>query len=149
MVHYEHTQPGTLMRNLLGLNVAVAAVVALLLASADPSFTVIPLTVAAILVAVFVLFHSLTVEVSGDWITLRFGIGLIRKRFAVADVQGATAVRNRWYYGWGIRITPHGWLFNVSGYDAVELELKNGRKVRIGTDEPAKLLAAIESVKAS
>ena len=54
-------------------------------------------------------------------------------------------MRNLWYYGWGIRYTPHGWLFNVSGLDAVELELKNGRTWRVGTDEPVELLAAIQA----
>jgi hypothetical protein len=54
-------------------------------------------------------------------------------------------VRNKWWYGWGIRLTPHGWLFNVGGLDAVELELASGRKFRIGTDEPQGLLNAIRT----
>ena len=91
------------------------------------------------------LFHQLTVTVSKDFIRLRFGIGVINKKFAVADVESAAIVRNKWWHGWGIRITPHGWLYNVSGYDAVEIHLKNGRKARIGTDAPKRLLAAIEA----
>ena len=72
--------------------------------------------------------------------------GLIRKRFPIGDIHGARIVQNKWYYGWGIRLTPHGWLFNVSGFDAVELELKNKRKFRIGTDDPQELLMAIQRV---
>ncbi len=34
-------------------------------------------------------------------------------------------------------------------YDAVEIQLKNGRRYRIGTDEPAELLGAVESVIAN
>jgi hypothetical protein len=56
-------------------------------------------------------------------------------------------VRNRWYYGWGIRITPRGWLYNVSGLDAVELALKNGKCVRIGSDEPHALARAIDHAR--
>jgi len=52
-------------------------------------------------------------------------------------------VKNPWYYGWGIRFTPHGWLYNVSGLHAVEIELKNGKKYRIGTDVPENLEKAI------
>jgi hypothetical protein len=148
MVQYEHTQPGTLLRSILGGLALAAALVALLLARVGPSFAVIPLAVASTLVVTLVLFHSLKVDVSGDRIAFSFGIGLIRKRFAVADVASAAIVQNRWYYGWGIKLTPYGWLFNVSGFDAVELTLKNGRRYRIGTDEPAKLLSAIESVTA-
>jgi len=35
------------------------------------------------------------------------------------------------------------WIFNVSGFDAVELIMKNGKIYRIGTDEPIKLESAI------
>jgi hypothetical protein len=31
------------------------------------------------------------------------------------------------------------WIYNVSGFDAVEIKLKNGKVYRIGTDEPKKL----------
>ena len=86
---------------------------------------------------------SVTVNVSPQWSSLRFGPGLFRKGFAVAEVSDARMVRNRWYYGWGIRYTPHGWLFNVSGFDAVQIELRSGKKYRIGTDEPKKLCEAI------
>ena len=91
------------------------------------------------------LFHQLTVTVSKDFIRLRFGVGVVHKKFAITDVESAAIVRNKWWYGWGIRITPHGWMYNVSGYDAVEIHLKNGRNARIGTDEPKRLLAAIEA----
>lgn len=56
-------------------------------------------------------------------------------------------MRNKWWYGWGIRLTPHGWLYNVSGLDAVELHLTGGRKVRLGTAEPAQLSRAINEVR--
>ncbi|MDY7014940.1 MAG: hypothetical protein SVX43_15355 [Cyanobacteriota bacterium] len=55
----------------------------------------------------------------------------------------AVAVKNPWYYGWGIRLTPRGWLFNVSGLDAVEISLNSGRHFRIGTDRPRELERAI------
>jgi hypothetical protein len=31
------------------------------------------------------------------------------------------------------------WIYNVSGFDAVEIKLKNDKIYRIGTDEPKKL----------
>lgn len=78
---------------------------------------------------------------------MSFGSGVIRKRFRVEDIRTARSVRNPWYYGWGIRLTPQGWLFNVSGFDAVELELNSNRKFRIGTDEPHRLRAAIHTAR--
>lgn len=106
----------------------------------------IGLLVAPVVLAILlVLFHSLTVRVSNKTIHLSFGVGLIRKSFSIEDINEASAVSNRWYHGWGIKKISGGWLYNVSGFDAVEIKLKNGRRNRIGTDEPKKLLAAISS----
>lgn len=102
----------------------------------------------AILFVLGILFYSLTVEISGGVLECRFGPGLIRKRFALRDVLDARPVRNRWYYGWGIRwIPPRGWMFNISGFDAVELSLASGKYFRIGTDQPEELAAAIRKAK--
>lgn len=104
----------------------------------------IPL-VAAFVVVVLSLFSTLNVTVTEDWVQCRFGIGLIRRNIHLVDVQRVEAVRNKWYYGWGIRLTPHGWLWNVSGLDAIELTFTDGRKFRIGTDDPERLLEAIRA----
>jgi hypothetical protein len=57
-----------------------------------------------------------------------------------------TPVRNRWWYGFGIRLTPHGWLYTVRGLDAIEVRLSNGRTFRVGTDDQATLVARLERV---
>ena len=145
MFEYQHTQAGTFLRSIFAGCALVSAAVTLPLSQVDPAYAFIPALVAIVLAICLVLFHSLTVTISRDEIMLRYGIGLIHKRFATADLANATAVQNRWNYGWGIRLTPHGWLFNVSGFDAVEIQLKSGAKYRIGTDEPDKLLGAVHS----
>jgi hypothetical protein len=43
----------------------------------------------------------------------------------------------------GIHLTPCGWLYNVSGFDAVAITLRDGRKFALGTDDPHGLVAAI------
>ena len=136
---YQHKQAGTLIQWSLA---AVTALVALL-ALCVPAPLGAGGTVVAILMICLVLFHSLTVTVTTDTIVAAFGPGLIRKTFRVENIRAARVVRNPWYYGWGIHLTPHGWLFNVSGFDAIEIEQKNKRNFCIGTDEPARLLAAI------
>ena len=45
--------------------------------------------------------------------------------------------------GWGIRLTPYGWLYNVSGLEAVAISLRDGRKFALGTDDPDGLVTAI------
>ena len=100
----------------------------------------IALAVPAVLV---LLFHSLRVEVDRNALRLSYGIGVVRKRFDLTSLRDAYAVRNKWWYGLGIRLTPHGWLYNVSGLDAVEIVRTSGKKFRVGTDEPQALVTAL------
>jgi len=132
----------------IGAIVAADLVALAVFAPRDPEALWPLLMIAGLMVVVLALFHSLTVEIVRGELRLRFGIGLIRRRFAIADIQAVRAHRTRWWYGWGIRLTPHGWLFSVSGFDAVGIELDSGKKYLIGTDEPEKLRAAIASAMA-
>ena len=140
--HYRHTQVGWVM---LG---AAAAAVALGWAGLPPEAAAaarVPLLLIAAFLVLF--FGALTVEADEEAIRLRFGIGLVRKRIPLRDVQGWREVRNPWYSGWGIRLGPGGVLWNVSGFDAVQLALGDGKHFRIGTDEPAALVSAITRAK--
>jgi hypothetical protein len=144
MSAYRHTQPGTLNRVILGVTIVLCTALAITLGQGDPTAAWVMLSVCGVLVLTLALFHALTVEVRNGAVRLRFGIGLIHKSFRLRDIEAAEPVRNRWWYGWGIRLTPHGWLFTVSGLDAVEIRLRNGRSYRIGSDEPERLARAIQ-----
>jgi hypothetical protein len=76
-------------------------------------------------------------------VTVSFGIGLIKRSISVEQMQEISIVKNPMYYGWGIRMIPNGWLYNISGADAVELQLKTGRVVRIGSKDPNGLAEAV------
>ena len=125
MSAYRHTQRGILLRRVLGGGSLICALAAVAWAGSEPPAAAIAGSVAAGLAIALYLFGSLSVEVSSESITLRFGPGLIRKRFAVAGVADLRVVRNRWIYSWGIRLTPHGWLYNVSGLNAVVVGRSN------------------------
>jgi len=60
----------------------------------------------------------------------------------LADIRYVRIMRSQWYLGWGLCVTTRGPLWRVSGLDAVELSLSNGRWV-IGTDDPEGLMAAL------
>ncbi len=138
------------MRAMTGLWVVifvVGSVVMLALGGQEVAGAVIPgIVMLVVFTAIIVaLFHSLTVRISRSDIALSFGVGLIRKQFPIGDISGASIVQNRWYNGFGIRKIRGGWLYNVSGFDAIEIQFKNKRKYRIGTNQPKELLAAVES----
>ena len=103
------------------------------------------LTLAAVVALFLASFGSLEVRVDEDAVRLRFGVGLIRRTIALDRIESTARVRNRWWYGWGIRLTPHGWLWNVAGLDAVELRLTDGKLFRIGTGDPEGLQGALEA----
>lgn len=49
--------------------------------------------------------------------------------------------------GFGIHAYGTGWIYNVSGLLGVEIELKGGSFIRLGTDQPNYLIQAIEDAK--
>jgi hypothetical protein len=96
-----------------------------------------------VLTFVQLMMASLNVRVTRKQVDVRFGMGWPRFRFTLDRIVAVEVVRNAPWWGWGIRLTPRGWLFNVSGLDAVEIEFVDGNRVRIGTDDPQGLAAAI------
>jgi len=140
---YKHTQRGQVI--LIGMGIAILLVLTGML-FVERYAILIP--VLCILLVSAILFHSLTIEISNSLLIWKFGPGIFKKSIPLADIESARVVRNPWCYGWGIHLTPHGWLYNVSGLDAVEIQLKNRKRLRLGTDEPDALLRAIERAKA-
>ena len=135
---YRHTQIGWFLLAALAVGAGVV-----LFATTRTGWSTAASLVLTLLILVAALFCTLTVRIGGGEIECRFGPGLISKHIPLAAVRGARPVRTAWYQGWGIRLTSDGWLFNVSGLDAVEVELADGKRIRIGTDEPQTLAAAI------
>ena len=109
--------------------------------------------VAVMFFIVFILasFSSLTVTVDENYLRIKFGYGIFKKKFPLNEIASAISVKNHWYYGWGIRLWfwPYMWIYNVSGFDAIEVVMKNGKIYRIGTDAPKELEAIIKRVKNS
>lgn len=98
----------------------------------------------AVLIPASLLFSSQTIAVDEHAVTWHFGFGFWKKQILLSDIERVKPVRNKWYFGLGIRYTPHGWLYAVSGLDAIEIAKQDGSRIRLGTDEPENLLAAIQ-----
>ncbi len=142
---YKHTQVGYLV---IAAMVAVMVLIGVVLVNAGINW--IAIGVLFVIAVALVLFSSLTVVIREDELEARFGPGLIRKQFKLNEIESCQVVKNHWYYGWGIRLTPHGVLYNVSGFHAVEIKLRTGKRFRIGTDVPQELEEAIRlAIKAS
>lgn len=140
---YDHTQAGYLIRFVLLAVVLLFGIV--LKQTGFNIFVVAEIFFILLLVASFM---SLKVMIDENFLRIQFGYGIFRKRFKLKEIVLAKTVQNHWYNGWGIRLWlwPYRWTFNVSGFDAVEIKMRNGRIYRIGTDEPKKLEQAIKQV---
>ncbi len=136
---YKHTQRGALiLAVLLGF---AALFTGLGLTLLKPFLFSVP-----ILLLFAWLFNSLTIEITGRELHWRFGPGLIRKSVPLADIVSAQPVKTNFLEGWGIHITRRGWLYNVSGFDAVAVTLRSGKRFALGTDEPSALVARLAEV---
>ncbi|MEI6529636.1 MAG: hypothetical protein WCN88_04585 [Candidatus Falkowbacteria bacterium] len=150
MASYKHTQIGLLM---LLVALAVPVLFAwVYIAALDEPFSVDSgpnFAISAIMVLIlFILasFVTLSVSINGNYLQVKFGYGIFAKKFALNQIASVKVTKNHWYYGWGIKVWfwPYMWIYNISGFDAVEIVMKNGKRYRIGTDTPKELEAAIK-----
>ncbi|KKT82285.1 MAG: hypothetical protein A3B07_02310 [Candidatus Yonathbacteria bacterium RIFCSPLOWO2_01_FULL_43_27] len=150
MTSYRHTQIGYLI---LVVTLAVLALFAwvYITARAEPpsyysgtNFLVTAIMV--LIVSTLASFTTLTTSIDNSYLQIKFGYGIFKKKFLLSEIVSTKQVKNHWYYGWGIRLWlwPKMWIYNVSGFDAVEINMKNGNVYRIGTDEPERLEVAIK-----
>ena len=138
---YDHTQPGTVTRVVFLVTISPLCLFWWFVSA--PIFTVLPFFVLIVLGTLT--FHSLNVRIDDQAVHLRFGIGLIRRSIPLETIVGCGPERNSWLTGWGIRYHGRGWLWNVSGLDAIRLDLTKGSPFFIGTDKPEALEAAINA----
>jgi hypothetical protein len=144
-MNYKHTQIGYLMI-IITLAVLILFARAYILARAEPpsvdsGTNFLVTTIMTLILFILASFCSLQVIIDEQYLQIKFGYGIYIKKFLLGDIATAKSVKNKWYYGWGIRgwLWPKMRIYNVSGFDAVEIKLKNGKTYRIGTDEPNKL----------
>jgi hypothetical protein len=137
LIMYKHTQIGWGIIIILGL--VMLFVYFNIFGKYADSFVYIILALALIM------FSKLTITVDEDYVRLVFGIiGFPRRKFKLTDIKSCQSVKKMMFgISLGIHFGSRGSLYNVSGPHAVELTMKNGRRVYIGTDEPDQLREAI------
>lgn len=136
MPSYSHTQYSTVF---IIFFMATSAIVAFALAHGKQGAEIAFFIVAFVLL----LFFRLTIRVNEQDVSLVFGIGLVKKRIPLESISSVKTVQNAWYHGWGVRLLSNGILYNVTGFQAVELLLQDETVVRLGSNQPEQLKEAI------
>jgi hypothetical protein len=149
---YRHTQVGTLTIVIIAL-AAILTAFALYSASKaaeGDEVTVVKLTGLAVVgVFAFVLasFYAFTIEIVDGELRFWFGWGVARRSVPSEEIRSVEVVRVPWYYFWGIKSISGGWLYSIApGGRAIELVLKDGRKILLGTDRPEEIKLRLDEV---
>lgn len=98
-------------------------------------------------------YARLDVEVTREVVSVRFRPFHLRpRRIPLKDIADARAREYSAlgeYGGWGIRMGMHGFAYNVSGDQGVQLTLANGKRILIGSQKSEELEAAILAARAA
>lgn len=141
-VLYEHRQVGWLTVIFL---FAIAVLICIAAAISAPSERTISYSLVPILFVVAALFSTLTVRVTERHITWFFGVSGIGRRIPLAQIISIRPIKTSILEGWGIHLTWHGWVWNVSGFNAVQIVLRSGTRFAVGTPEPQAVIDAVQS----
>jgi len=141
-MRYEHTQIGYLIIFVLFAATVFVAITGIA-APSDRGVLVTDGIIELILLICAIVFSRLTIKIDEETLLACFGIGLICKKVPLSKIVRCESIRIRWWYGWGIHLTPYGWLYNVSGLDAVAITLRDGGKFALGTDDPNGFTSAV------
>ncbi len=145
-MNYQHTQTGWPIRaSMLGGALALAATAVLV--PEPTALRPVLLIAAVVMFCSGWVFGSLRIQVDWDHLHWHFGTGWPRRSIAIASVTGVETTHTRFWEGWGIHRTRRGWLYNVSGYDAVLIRCLDGSTLLLGTDEPRRLKDAIDHAR--
>ena len=96
------------------------------------------------IVIALAIFTRLTVSVDAQRIETQFGRIVIHNVFYLKDIETYSVLQNSWYYGWRIRLTPRGGIFDVSSLSGIVLQMKSGKRHRFATDDPDNLAKALD-----
>jgi hypothetical protein len=112
----------------------------------SPEFYINVMLVLTFLICLLI-FYKLTIIVNKTNVSFKLGIGLIGKSYNISNLKSCRPVTNSPFYGIGIRMLPNGWLYNVTGLKAIELQFRNKKSlVRIGTNRPEEISELLQSL---
>jgi hypothetical protein len=85
-------------------------------------------------------YQKLVFIITEDEIHISFGMLTSSRVIKMSDVKNISTRKYnamKEFWGWGVRFRNNITCFTVSGSDAIEIELKNGEKLLIGTQKMA------------
>ena len=145
---YKKTQYGMLITAILGI-VLVSILSAFIWQAGDQQIPWPVLTFISLLFLFTLLsFYKLTITITKETIEAKLGIGIIKRRLNIKDIDynSIEKIKVPALYGIGIRLTPHGWLYNVNIGHAIKIKA-NTKTFLVGTEDFEKIHSILNSLK--
>ena len=140
---YKHTQFGAL--TIIILLLAGLLIVPVTLSMIDDGRLLVAIVTISFYLLGLALFNALTVQISDGKLKFWFGMGLISKTYSLNEIQSTKEVKDPWYYFWGVKAIPGGWLYASAPGNALEIVFKNGKIIHLGTNQSNKLKQALDA----
>lgn len=143
-VPYRHTQNGPWY--LLLLAIAILQLTLSYILRNEGPLNWIFLAFSMLMLLLTFAFRSLTIAHDRDGLFIFFGpLPLFKQRIPYHKIESARVAKTTFLDGWGIHFSVRGgWVWNIWGFHCVHLRYQ-GKQLWLGTDEPEKLLAWIDS----
>lgn len=117
----------------------------------DPLLVLVTIVVFVVPAGTLWLLYSLRLITVVDRGGIELDLWPIRRRHISFGEISAVGARDyspiAEYGGWGLRLGPKGWAYNVGGRRGVQLQLRRGFPVLIGSQRADELAAAIQKAK--
>lgn len=101
------------------------------------------LLLSTLVLMVGAMLSSLTIEVHPAFVRWYFGPRVWRRQLSLSEIDQVSVIARSEDGRWPVHLGRSGWVYQVSGHYAVELRLHCGKIIRLGTDNPDEVVAAI------
>lgn len=128
--------------------VVIVTVMAVVFSRPDDALLLAIAPALVVLIASLISLSHLDVDVTDQGVSIAFRHLWPTRRIAFAEIIGLEVRRYNSlleYGGWGVRLGPKGWAYMTSGNEGVQLRLRKGIPVLIGSAHPRELEAAIRA----
>ncbi len=143
-MQYHHTQSSPLYLILIasGIGIVLGG-----WSVSEWTLRTILLTSGSVMLLLAISFRHLAVRDEGDKLLICFGpLPLFRRRLKYEEIESVERNRSSILDGWGIHLSPGGgWVWNLWGFDCVDVYRKGRSRLRIGTDDPEGLEAFLKT----
>lgn len=100
----------------------------------------------ALMLACILFTYRIVIEIDENQISFKFGIGLLKRTYQINELTSCSSVRCSLLNGFGIRKIANGWLYNISGLNAIELRFNDKKSIiRIGTNNSDEIVNLVSN----